>query len=235
MKPLHLFHKTLGAAVVLACGCLWSCSNDPEPAIAGSEGKTYYKQIALGVEFGTGSGVIHKWETNLKIIVTGEPETYLLTELDNIVEELNELTGSGIKLERVTDQAQANFEIFFGSGNDYADIEPNATSYVGTNWGLTWIYWNTNGVIYQGSMYVDIFRATDINAQKHLLREELTQSLGLLNDSYDYASSIFYQAWTTTTEYADIDRKVIQIHHNPQIVSGMTLAEVEAVLNNIPI
>ncbi|NJM26207.1 MAG: DUF2927 domain-containing protein [Bacteroidia bacterium] len=191
MKPKQLFHKAFAGAVLLASCCLWSCNSDPEPVIAGSEAKTYYKQIALGVEFGTGSGVVHKWETNLKIFVTGEPADYLLLELDKIIEEINALSGSGTKLERVSDEADANFEIFFGSGNDYAAIEPNAASYVAANWGLTWIYWNTSSVIYQGSMYVDIYRATDMSAQKHLLREELTQSLGLLNDSYDYANSIF--------------------------------------------
>jgi hypothetical protein len=63
-------------------------------------------------------------------------------------------------------------------------------------------------------MYVDIYRCTELDAQKHLLREELTQSLGLFNDSYKYENSIFQQRWTTTTEYADIDKKIIQILYN---------------------
>ena len=62
-------------------------------------------------------------------------------------------------------------------------------------------------------MYVDIYRAND-QEQKHLLREELTQSLGLFNDSYKYPESIFYQDWTTTTEYAQIDRELIDMLYN---------------------
>ena len=39
-------------------------------------------------------------------------------------------------------------------------------------------------------MYVDIFRANE-QGQLHLLREELTQSLGLGQDSEKYLNSIF--------------------------------------------
>ena len=63
-------------------------------------------------------------------------------------------------------------------------------------------------------MYVDIERTSTNDGQKHLLREELTQSLGLCNDSYDYPESIFYQGWTETTEYAEIDKELIQMLYN---------------------
>ena len=63
-------------------------------------------------------------------------------------------------------------------------------------------------------MYVDTERCTSIDAQKHLLREELTQSLGLFNDSDKYPNSIFQQAWTETTEYSEIDIKMIHMLYN---------------------
>ena len=44
--------------------------------------------------------------------------------------------------------------------------------------------------------------------------EELTQSLGLFNDSYKYPESIYYQGWTTTTEYAPIDVELIEMLYN---------------------
>jgi hypothetical protein len=63
-------------------------------------------------------------------------------------------------------------------------------------------------------MYVDIYRCTKLDGQKHLLREELTQALGLFNDSYKYDNSIFQQSWTTTTDYAPIDVKLIEMLYN---------------------
>jgi hypothetical protein len=50
--------------------------------------------------------------------------------------------------------------------------------------------------------------------KKHILREELTQSIGLLNDSMKYPNSIFYQGWTFPTEYTELDKEVIKRHYN---------------------
>lgn len=73
---------------------------------------------------------------------------------------------------------------------------------IGWKWGLINIDWD-----------VDTYRANE-GEQKHLLREELTQSLGLFNDSPKYRESIFYDGWTTTTEYSDLDREPIQMLYN---------------------
>jgi hypothetical protein len=54
----------------------------------------------------------------------------------------------------------------------------------------------------------------DVEAQKSVLREELTQSLGLCNDSWEYPNSIFYQGWSTNTEYSDLDKEIIQMLYN---------------------
>jgi hypothetical protein len=46
-----------------------------------------------------------------------------------------------------------------------------------------------------------------------LLREELTQSLGLGNDSNKYPDSIFYQDWSTVTSYSKLDIEIIKQHY----------------------
>ena len=81
-------------------------------------------------------------------------------------------------------------------------------------------------------MYVDIFRA-NIEAQKHLLREELTQSLGLARDSPEYTESIFQSSWTTTTEFAAIDKELIRLLYHPDMVIGLTANQVDDVLAEI--
>jgi len=80
------------------------------------------------------------------------------------------------------------------------------------NWGMFSV--NSGAEIRRGEMYIDIYRCHSLNGQKHLLREELTQSLGLFNDSYKYDESIFQQSWTETTEYAPIDRVLIDMLYN---------------------
>jgi hypothetical protein len=81
-------------------------------------------------------------------------------------------------------------------------------------------------------MYVDIVRANSTE-QKHLLREEFTQSLGLAKDSPLYMESIFQSAWTTTTEYAAIDKDLIRLLYHPDMGVGLNQAQVEEVLKEI--
>jgi hypothetical protein len=54
----------------------------------------------------------------------------------------------------------------------------------------------------------------DTQAQRSILREELTQSLGLYNDSWKYPNSIFYQGGNDVTEYSDLDKEIIQMLYN---------------------
>ena len=47
------------------------------------------------------------------------------------------------------------------------------------------------------------------------LREEITQSLGFVNDSYSYPMSIFQESkYIPITEFADIDKEIIKRLYN---------------------
>ena len=74
-------------------------------------------------------------------------------------------------------------------------------------------------------MYVDIYRANTIE-QRHLLREELTQSLGLAKDSFKYPNSIFQSSWTQTLNYMEIDKDMIRYYH-PNMSTGLNALAVE--------
>jgi hypothetical protein len=193
----------------------------------------YFNEVALGSEFGNSSQHIRKWQLDMRIFLKGDEIPYMETELERIVQELNEIIEP-ITLTVVDQEADANYIVYLGSGENYAsDIEPNATPYVEANLGFFWAYWDSNFVINRGSMYVDVFRIVDQDAQRHLLREELTQSLGLMNDSEEDPGSIFFANWTTTTEYAPIDRDLIELLYNTPIEAGMDATQVEQVLADL--
>lgn len=67
------------------------------------------------------------------------------------------------------------------------------------------------------------------DCRKHLLREELTQSFGLMKDTNDHLGSIFYQPWTCDTRYADIDLQLIHWQLSDEIKAGMTRSDIIAV------
>jgi hypothetical protein len=204
----------------------------PNPEANLSEAQKYFLKIALGSEFGANTRKINKWKSEIKLFLPDSSRTDLLDELKRILVELNNL-NTELKIRRVMQENEANFVVFLSGKNSYGNYEPNVKNLLDNNWGLVWIYWNSQSEIYKGSMYVDIERNTDINCMKHLLREELTQGLGLLNDTNDYPSSIFYQQWTCSPSYADIDKEVIKLLYNPQIKIGMSKNEVIKVLESL--
>ena len=172
--------------------------------------RDYFNKIAKSSEY-NGSCEISRWKSDMRIFVKGEKPDYLMDELKKIVSELNEIIDP-IDIVIVDDEEESNYKILFGSEEEYNDLDHSSKEHTPNNWGLFVI--NSGKEIRRGTMYVDIYRCESIEGQKHLLREELTQSLGLTNDTYDYPQSIFYQNWTETTEYTPIDRALIDMLYN---------------------
>lgn len=172
----------------------------------------YFNKVVYNNEYIGQLNFPLKWKQDVNIYVMGEKPDYLISELKKIVNELNSLIKP-IKINIVNYEDKSNFIVYFGSHTYYGDhIEPYSKPYLNSNHGLFAIYGEEE--ITSGSMFVDIYRTKNNNSRKHLLREELTQSLGLQNDTYDYPSSIFYQGWTETTEYAEIDKELIKMLYN---------------------
>ena len=175
------------------------------------EAKEYFNKVAYGSEFDGGNTSLKKWNQDINIYVVGDKRDYLMSELNDIVSELNGLIST-ININIVDNEPDANFFILFGSQQDYNNYDEQSIGYTENNQGLFIAYGSEN--LTKATMYVDVNRTSTNDGQKHLLREELTQSLGLCNDSYDYPESIFYQGWTETTEYTEIDKELIQMLYN---------------------
>jgi serine/threonine protein kinase len=170
------------------------------------ETNLYFDEIVMYNEFSKKKrSEPYIWTTDMKIYVDGEKEDYLIDELHYIVEELNFLIDK-ITISIVSSPSEANYKIYIGSRRDFArKYTLDNPERLNKNWGYFYVKNDT------GFMYVDTYRNGDKKTQKHLLREELTQSLGFFNDSWKYPESIFYQGWTSTTKYAEIDEKLIDL------------------------
>lgn len=215
---------------------LFSCSNDDEP-VSGLTNYDrdvidYFCEVALGLEFGGAPEVTRKWKTEMRIFVGGNKAPALLDALNGIVVEINSLATDGFTIQIVTDSLNMNYYLFFGPGVQFGKIYPSQAGLVKNNWGLFNIFWDSSNQIYSGSMYVDIERANDVE-QRHLLREELTQSLGLAKDSNRYPDSIFQMAWTTTSTYASIDKDLIRLLYHPEMETGLARSSTQSLLTQI--
>lgn len=179
---------------------------------------SYYKEIINSTEFTNKQNESQKWKSDVKIYIDGICDSVAEQEVYKVVNELNELIDS-IEITVVNNKDESNLIAFFGFCTNYDKFEPQAIPYSGNNYGLFVVYPENNKII-KGSFYVDVVRCGWLDTtliektKKHLVREELTQSLGLYNDSMKYPNSIFYQGFTYTTEYSDLDKKIIGIHYN---------------------
>jgi hypothetical protein len=150
-----------------------------------------------------------KWEKDVKIYVSGYRPDYMMSELDDIVSELNDLINP-IDLEIVSSESEANTFIFLGSDSDFKETYSFLKNKDLSRTAGYFTIKPENAYLYVNMDKLD----GDVEAQKSVLREELTQSLGLCNDSWEYPNSIFYQGWSTNTEYSDLDKEIIQMLYN---------------------
>ena len=183
----------------------------------------YFRVIAGSSEFGGSEGVLHRWTGDLRIGIFGHPTPADRSALAAVVDDLNEIIDT---VEVAVVASDPNVEMHFVPVDDFASIEPG---YVEGNLGYVYIWWSDDGSVDRGRVLISTIGLTP-QERAHLIREEFTQGLGLLNDSWDYPESIFYQGWTDTTEYGPLDRLVIEMLYRPELSAGMGIDDAVAVL-----
>ena len=200
----------------LAVGCGDSGTGpDTRPDGYTDEELSYFAELAFGAEYGgSATPLLHRWETSPSIRVHGIPSSVDEGTLAQVIGEINALAGD-VRLQRTDGTADINF--FVVPQADFPRHEPN---YVPGNQGFVWISWDQTQRIVRASILI----SSDISqeARSHLIREELTQSLGLLRDSPRYPESIFYQGSSLSQSYAPIDRAIIEMLYRPELSPGAT-------------
>ncbi len=201
-------------AVLLLSACTISgAATDVEQDVRSDQ---YFKIIALGGEYGDRTGFFRKWNTDLRIEILGNPTQSDLEALDSVISDLNELTGS---VQLVLDGSDPNVRIHFNPERQFKNILPE---YRSVNPGFHWVWWDDSGAIHKAEILIS---TTGIQQQErnHLIREELTQSLGLLGESPLYENSVFYSGWTVTESFSELDRLVIKKMYSNTIAPGAKL------------
>jgi len=188
----------------------------------------YFLDIALHSEYGPSDERIKKWTGPIRIMVHGTPTPEDLAVLQTTIAELNVLTGDVFGPELAA--PGANYDIYFVPEADFVQYDPD---YVPTNYGFCQVWWNGAFHIIRSVVLVSSDQITQQD-RSHLIREELTQSLGLLNDSLIYPDSIFYQGFTVISAYSAMDIDLIRTLYRPDVLPGMTRNQATAVLSNPP-
>tara|TARA_B100000963_G_scaffold2248_1_gene1796 strand:- start:1814 stop:2410 length:597 start_codon:yes stop_codon:yes gene_type:complete len=174
--------------------------------------ENYLDTIIHYVEGNDNKYIPTKYSEDVKIYVDGDKKPYLLTELDKIINELNDLITT-INFSLVESKSKCNMYIYFGDVKGYSKISEDVLSKKNVN-GFGEIYPDLDYNIIYTSIFINIGKVKDIKRQKHVLREEVTQSLGLTNDTYQYFDSMFYQGYSNVTEYSNLDKEIIKLFYN---------------------
>lgn len=176
----------------------------------------YFEKVTLNSEF-NGSIPISKWTGPITISLEGQPDETDREVVGSIVDILSQIEG--MPEISLVEQGGA-VRIFMVPLAEFPDL---FTQYHEGNWGYFETFWDNNHINRSR-----IAVATDVTGREdrtHLIWEELVQSVGLLNDSYDYPDSIFQQEYTYVQHPAPIDFALIRMLYNPGLSPGMGAAE----------
>ena len=223
-------------SLLIACVCLVTLTGagcnatTPEDSDAEApyteEEINYFMEVALGSEYGGASATIKKWTSDLRIRVSGSPTEDDRATLNQVISELNALLQP-IEL-RLVDESPA-IEMYFVPPEDFSQYEPN---YVPGNLGFFYAYWNADCEIGRATILISTDDLTQPR-RSHLIREELTQTLGLMRDAGRYSDSIFYDEPTTATAYSAIDETVIEMLYRPELTPCMGAEDVRDTLETL--
>lgn len=184
----------------------------------------YFEQVAFGAEEGADYRRIRKWRHDIRFAVLGSPSAGDLATVDAVIAELDRLVAP-LHVSRVSEQPNALI-LFLPKSNPYIpDPAP-----VRDAEGEVSVFSTAAGEILAATVYIPVYRL-DGRRRAHVIREEMTQALGLLRDSWSYPDSIFYEGMHAVTEFAAIDRTLIRTLYRPEIRPGMSVADVRAVLS----
>jgi hypothetical protein len=184
----------------------------------------YYVEIAFGAEYRAPVDHLRTWMGRpVRVRMLGNAAPSDTAALDRTIADINAITGREA-VSRV--DTEANVDMHFVGAEDFARMAP---PYAAKNRGYFYISWDRKYRITSGRILIrgDMPSA---DAREHTIREELTQVLGLSNDSWKIPASIFYQGASNVTRYATIDSAVIRLHERLRMHAGASQREVRDML-----
>ena len=168
----------------------------------------YYNEIAGKSEYGDPTATFCKWKKDVKIFFDFEDSDTIKKYTEEIIKDLNDLIYP-ISISITNKKSEANLVVYCGNFLDYKKrynvvIEGQFNGFTCTN--------TYNSTIYSGYVFINE-RLKGVKL-KSVIREEITQSFGLANDSWKYPDSIFFQGANTQITFSEIDKAIIKMHYN---------------------
>ena len=213
---------------LIAVLCLNAGSAEPD-----RQTSEWIQKVLLGPEFGGTGAVCSKWTKPPSVSVHGgTPDQQRLITF--AVGHLNR-TLEGTKLGKLTmrpPDSEADIYVYFAPLEKMPELARRLKfRYVEGNWGYFWTFWGRRNEISRAYVLLanDMLKG---EALQHFALEELTQALGLSNDSPVFRDSIFYAEGDNggnAQRLSALDQKLLAFFYN-HVTPGMNGAELREAL-----
>jgi hypothetical protein len=197
------------------------------PAVYTQQQLDYFRDIAFEPpEYGNSSSLIYRWDGDLRINITGEPE---YSDIDAVLSAMEELKGLTGNISLSLSDSDANVIVYVGNEGPILDyLEINDTSY--SHGGFFFWTRNDSFIVNRSVIAIssDYFSAT---VRANNLRYGLIYVLGLHGLSTLYTDSIFYTHYSAVDHYSDLDRALVRMLYDDRVKTGMSEGEALAALS----
>jgi hypothetical protein len=183
---------------------------------------SYFDEIARYDEYSNKLKPITKYTSSINVYIrqTYSVKKEHLKEVKKVFKELSNLCPS-LVINYVDREEDANFILIFGEFDYLYEIYPKCMKF-GSNYDAAGMLEYSKPVNNISSIVktVIVFDFTTGNSlytienYLHFIREEITQGLGLINDSWKYPESIFYQGDSKTIKFSELDKEIIKKLYN---------------------
>ncbi|MEO1559035.1 MAG: DUF2927 domain-containing protein [Cyanobacteria bacterium J06632_19] len=203
----------------------------------------YFKEIVLESEFYDSPKKVVKWRKPMILFISKEEECEKqIKVIQSTIQRINALATDGFEIRLTDDIAKSNSILYLSTIDKVAELDAEFYSYMENGIvdedfvGFTYVEFEwSDYTITKSSIFIDIEDSTDI--QESTILEEVTQSLGIPNDSEKYPNSVFYQYQIEENcinkEYSKMDEDIVRLLYHPEMNPGIDNTQVEKVIKRI--
>lgn len=180
-----------------------------------------FERIAFSSEYGGAhrAGRLIRWREPIVVAILGDDTGAFRAEVEGQLAELRALTRHPIDFQR--GEAPASLVIEFSTSRGATTFEPGAPCRT--------VMWDRDFAIYRARIYIT--PAPD-ELRRHCIAEEITQALGLADDSPLIRDSIFHD-WNRRQRIAPWDALMVRMLYDPRIAPGMDRAQAMPLVRQI--
>lgn len=183
-----------------------------------------FERIAFSSEFGGEyrAGRLIRWQGPIRVRLAGHYPDRFKIEVERQLAELRQLSGLAIEFAEASGEAApAQMTVEFSNSRGGTTFDPEAPCRT--------LIWETGYVIRRVQIYIAPYPD---EVRRHCIAEELTQALGLADDSRLVRDSIFNDA-SSRQRIAPWDALMVRILYDARLRSGMHKTEAMPIVRRI--